>query len=346
MKVLISTENAQHGHYWERLGLARAISTTYGCQLWNLDSISVFDMFDSYQPDIFITQSYNLNESVLNVLKERPEIRVYLKLGDWSDTNNYDLTKYQILTAKEKDIEMVKRLVDICKYPVLGGCHYVQKRLEKTHTNWKKLGIKLQSSLLGADVFAYCNPVVKREFECDFGCVSGFWQYKNIELQKYIFPLLNPKHNYKSRFFGSGDWPCESYCGPISQEEEKNFLHSCKIVLNVHEPQKVYFAETNERGHKSLAAKTLVISDYAEDEATELYPDGEIIFTKSPEEFKEKIDYYLANPDERLKVIEKGYNKVINNYTYFHTINSILSGFSLENKVLDSYEKVKKELKL
>lgn len=346
MKVLISTENSQTAHHWERLALARAFSVSEQCVLWNLDSISAFDIFDQYSPDVLITQSYNLNESILSLIKERPEIRVYLKLGDWSDTNNYDLTKYQILVATQKDIEIVKRLVDICKYPVLGGCHYIQKRLEQTHSNWKRLGIKLQSSPLGADVFSYCNPIFRPEYEADFGCCSGFWKYKGDEITKYIFPLLNPNYNYKTRFFGNGDWPCESYCGFLQPEEEKNFLHSLKIVTNVHEPHKIYGAENNERVHKSLAAKTLVVSDYAEDEATEIYNNGEVIYTKSPEEFKEKIDYYLENPEERLKIIEKGYNRVLNDYTYFHTAQKILDGFGIPHKILESYDKVKKELSL
>ena len=50
---------------------------------------------------------------------------------------------------------------------------------------------------------------------------------------------------------------------------------------------------------------------------------GDIIFTKTPEEFEKVVEYFVNHPDERLPYIDRGHNCVLNNHTYFHRVAKI-----------------------
>jgi spore maturation protein CgeB len=46
--------------------------------------------------------------------------------------------------------------------------------------------------------------------------------------------------------------------------------------------------------------------------------DSEIVTYRNIQELDEKIDYYLKNETERIKVETAGYQKSVNKHTYFH----------------------------
>lgn len=67
-----------------------------------------------------------------------------------------------------------------------------------------------------------------------------------------------------------------------------------------------------------------VLSNYQE-EMTELFEeDKEIVLFRTPEEMIEKIDYYLAHEQERIRIGYNGYQKVKKCYTYEHQVQKIL----------------------
>lgn len=68
-----------------------------------------------------------------------------------------------------------------------------------------------------------------------------------------------------------------------------------------------------------------VLSNYQE-EMTELFEeDKEIVLFRTPEEMIEKIDYYLAHEQERIRIGYNAYQKIKNCYTYEHQVTKILS---------------------
>ncbi|MEA3355202.1 MAG: glycosyltransferase, partial [Patescibacteria group bacterium] len=46
--------------------------------------------------------------------------------------------------------------------------------------------------------------------------------------------------------------------------------------------------------------------------------DKEIIVFKSPEDLKNKLEFYLSHPKKRKKIIQAGYKKTINYHTFEH----------------------------
>jgi len=53
--------------------------------------------------------------------------------------------------------------------------------------------------------------------------------------------------------------------------------------------------------------------------------DKEIVMYSSIEECIDKIKYYLKYSEERNKIAQRGYEKVINNYTFHHSLRKLLS---------------------
>lgn len=68
-----------------------------------------------------------------------------------------------------------------------------------------------------------------------------------------------------------------------------------------------------------------VLSNWQE-EMTELFEeDKEIVLFKTPEEMLDKIDYYLAHEEERIRIGINGYQKVKNCYSYEHQLNKLIT---------------------
>ena len=68
-----------------------------------------------------------------------------------------------------------------------------------------------------------------------------------------------------------------------------------------------------------------VLSNWQEGIA-ELFEEGkEIVTFKTPEEMLEKVDYYLAHEEERVRIGINGYQKVKNCYTFEHQLSKIIS---------------------
>jgi spore maturation protein CgeB len=75
-------------------------------------------------------------------------------------------------------------------------------------------------------------------------------------------------------------------------------------------------------------------------EAYKMFGDG-IVIAESPEDFKDKIDFYLQNTADRIEVAEKGNKFVTDNHTSIHRIAEILDYFELDKfskQVIGSYK--------
>ncbi|MCM1252802.1 MAG: glycosyltransferase [Clostridium sp.] len=67
------------------------------------------------------------------------------------------------------------------------------------------------------------------------------------------------------------------------------------------------------------------LSNWQEELAELFEEDKEIVLFKTPEEMIEKIDYYLAHEEERVKISINGYQKVKNCYSYEQQLNKLIS---------------------
>jgi hypothetical protein len=351
MKIVI-THDGSLAHAFIRGGLLKAFQACgHQALIWDVRTRSVFDVLDELNPDLILSQTYNMSEAWVRALSERPQTKLVLRASDCGNiSDNIDLKKYPVLVASEQEKKLILRLREQTGKPDFIHNHYCDWRLKDTHTWWIKEGFEVRSLCSGADVFDFTNAEFMEELKSDICFVGGRWGYKAQTLDKWILPLCSPHHKYNIKIFGNQAWGIPQYLGRTHQPFTRNALFSSTICPNISEPHSQDFGyDIIERPFKLLSNRCLCISDYVEDLAKTI-PDG-IVFCKTPEEFKEKIDYFLnpENINERSGYISRGYDTVINNHTYFHRIKSIFSWFNdigEMTKVDFCYSSIKNQLKL
>ena len=103
---------------------------------------------------------------------------------------------------------------------------------------------------------------------------------------------------------------------------------NCKILLNDHWEDMIKYDFISNRIFDALACKTFVISDNVDSIST-LFDNAVITYTDS-EDLNDKINYYLANENQRIALTNKGYDIVIKHHTFDNRVQEILS--TIENK--------------
>ena len=188
----------------------------------------------------------------------------------------------------------------------------------------------------------YSGAEVDPKLECDIGFVGGYWPHKGLIIDRYLFPLLNPVGKYRVKIFGNQPWKVNQYCGLIGDNEVKNLFASAKICPNLSEPHAhEYGIDVNERIFKILYSGGFCISDNVE--SYKMFGDG-VVLADSPEDFREKIDYYLARPDKRKEISFRGRDYVKKNHTGLHRCAKILSEFGftdLSKQIIEAAGNIK-----
>ncbi len=334
MKVLISNDGT-HAHYYQRMAWANAFQAC-GIQtaFWDCKNVPAFDVFDNFEPDMFLGQSYNLTEDVIKCIYERPHLKVGLRAGDWGDHELFvDKNKFNILYCSPQEVRTLEKLKEETGKPDFVHIHYNENAIKETHNKFEEIGIKTVSLMMCADMMTYEDSRYDEELSCDIGFVGGFWPYKGQIISKYLFPLLDPIGKYRVKIFGNQPWQVNQYCGVISDSRVKDLFVSSKICPNLSEPHAQEFGfDINERIFKVLCAGGFCISDNVE--GYKMFDDG-IVIADSPKDFQDKVDYYLKNEDKRIDISKRGQKFVIENHTGFHRVAQILNEFGHDEVSMD-----------
>jgi len=117
-------------------------------------------------------------------------------------------------------------------------------------------------------------------------------------------------------------WNSNLCHGKISVEDEATLYSSAKICLNAHLTEHLNYGSFNFRIFNILACKGFIISD------SSIFLNHEfsnsIVFTEGFYDLREKISFYLNNPDETLPFRENGYMHVLKYHTFKHRTTSII----------------------
>lgn len=338
MRILIANDGT-HAHFFERMAWANAFNASgLECVVYNCKTLKNFDVFDKFNPDIFIGQLYNVDDSLIKCLEERPHIKFALRAGEYRN----EKMPNGILETSERDIAMLERLLIRVGSPSFIYTHYLQKDIEQTHCLFKdRYGIKLLGLPMSGDVITYGRAVKRDYLKCDIGFVGGYWGYKGLVIDQYLTPLLTD-FSLHTKIFGNQLWPhVNQYCGIISDEEVRDLFVSAKICPNLSEPHAhTYGIDLNERAFKVLAAGGFCIMDNVEAAKT-VFKDG-VVFADNPKDFEEKIRFYLKeeNSEKRSEIASRGRQIVLESHTNFHRASLILESFgNIDNsrKVLNAY---------
>jgi len=331
MKILISNDGYS-AFFYIRTGLARAFSACgHQVSFWNIHDKPVFDAFDEFEPDLFLGQTYNTTDQVCRAITERPHLKVIMKGADWGYLiDETDLDKYGLLAVQQQETERILKLQQETGKPDFLHIHYHADWMYGTHGHWMDRGMPVYSILTGADIFDYTGGQHMPVFECDMAFVGGYWPYKAQVINPYLLRLCYDT-DYRIKLYGNAHWPVPQYCGMIDTQYVKHATASATICPCLYEPHAGDLGfDMAERPFKLLSNKCFIISNYVES-MHRLLPDS-IVTAKSPEEFQDKVDYYLANPDERLPFIQRGYDEVMAKHTYFHRIQQIFKLLKMEDE--------------
>jgi hypothetical protein len=333
LKILIEN-NDTNAHYYINKGLGNAFSYVgHEVYLWNTWENCAFDVFNSFEPHIFIGNVHTLKKDIHKCIERRPHLKVIMKGPDFGPLSEQVAKEYPILYMNEQYYSSLEELKRKTGKPDYVFVHYPEEYLEQTHSYYDKLGIKYMSLLNAADVIDYSNGKFDERLSCDISLISGYWKFKAQTLDRYLIPLCKD-YSYNIKVFGNSNWPIPQYCGFLPNEKVKDFFVSTKINLNLSEPHsQKYGYDITEKFAKLGASGSFFISDYVEG-LNKLIPD--IPMAKTPEKFKELIDYYLNKPNERKEIALSVQKQVLKNHTYFHRAKDILNRLGFQDSNLEN----------
>tara|TARA_Y100001937_G_scaffold32893_2_gene46917 strand:- start:24670 stop:25650 length:981 start_codon:yes stop_codon:yes gene_type:complete len=326
MKILFRHETNASNYIYT--GLSNALAAKgHDCVFWNQESVPAFDMFDSFEPEIFIGQGYNLDRATIKCLKSRPDIKVLLKVGCWGQVcSDVDIEKYPILNATDEEIRNVESIDS--KNLVLFNYVHPNKK-DYLMGSWENSVSKTIGLLPAADPSVYFPDIADESLKCDLSFVGGYWPYKGQNLDKYIIPLCYPIGKYNVKIFGNQAWPVSQYMGVIDDKTVRKLFSSSLICPNVSEPHaNVFGFEVNERVFKLASSKAFFISDPISSLTEDIFTKGEAVVATDPDNFHCLVKEFINNPEQREKHAAACYQTVMKEHTYAHRAQQIMESFS------------------
>jgi spore maturation protein CgeB len=176
-----------------------------------------------------------------------------------------------------------------------------------------------------------CNPRVHRRVElseadrrrygCDLCTASNMYYYRARMLEIFNdYDLKLWGRNYpgwlvsplRARFPGVY----------VAEHEKAKAFNAAKIVLNT-----MHYAEiegVNQRVFDATGCGAFLITDWNPALPELFEPEREVVTFRTRQELKEKVDYYLAHPEERQQIAGRGYARTHRDHTIQNRVSRIL----------------------
>jgi len=300
-------------------------------------------LLERVQPDIFITQTHfyyqkNLDFKILQKHRDKG-MKVFVKINFW----NTPVLGNRINEAKS--LKDDKKTVQLIRDGIYGDVFfYVTEQGDKRMDGFTKTtGYEYYTIPLAVDTITLKNAEKQDKFIADISFVGTYLAQKRDFFDEYVFPL---KKNYDLKLYGQ-DWTqldrvlgfiqkvgqyfnisqLKSIRKPQLQLEDEGSIYASSIVsINVHEDyQREFGGDCNERTFKIPFCNGFEISDNIECIHKYFKVGEEIVVAENRQDWFDKINYYIQNPDKRLEIIKKGKVRVKKDHTYHNRANQIIS---------------------
>lgn len=290
------------------------------------DSLS--NMLEQIHPDIFISSlhRYALKFLDLDLLK------LYRKDHGLIYFNSIPTWKMLSRQPGCSDLEHDTELVSLIKRGLAGDAffYWIEQDSPYMEGFTKSTGYPYHTILLAADTERYYfDPDPK--YAHDISYVGHYLKEKRTFFKKYLFPL---KKTYNVGIYGS-DWALPDRLLGYAQKgaqyfkipwlksirkvpllSDRKVYSSSTINLNIHgDFQSLNGSDINERTFKILACDGFEICDNV-GPVRKYFTEQELVVAKDSNEWFEKIDYFIKNPEKRLPYIEAGRKRVLTSHTY------------------------------
>jgi spore maturation protein CgeB len=307
----------------------------FQCIVWHPNSGKpAFDIFDEFEPEVVMCGTWEIDRAVLKNLMKRPHIKVILWGSNWGRMDRYIQKIDPVLMTSEEEKERIRLLKENNNIDKVFS-YYHQVWAGMTHNYWQEIGLTPVGLPLAADLITYKPADVLPGLKCDLSFIGGYWPYKAINLDRFLLPLCYPEEKLKVKIFGWGNWPVVQHLGELDEPVVGNLFASSTVNANVFEPlAQKYGFDVNERCYKILASGGFCVSEYCDSAANDIFTGNEVVFTKTPQEFKEQVKFFVAHPDERLPYIERGLSAVRKTHNYFLRLRELMLKVGLNNEKL------------
>ncbi len=305
----------------------------------NDDQEKIFKEFD---PDILMTSigGYILKYLDLALVKKQKKkgMKVLVNTPQWRSP----MAKNRI--NEVTDFGQNEAYINLIKSGDFGDIYYnVCEQGDPRMDGFEKTtGYPYHTVLLAVDKLIP-EPEANEEYTCDVSFIGTYLPGKREYIQKHLLPLKN-KYNVKiygrdwtslDRFLNFSMKVGQYYNIPYLRSfkkfkptlEGERLLHkSSTIALNIHEDyQKIPPGDLNERTFKIPASGGFEIIDNVPS-IHKYFTDGvDMTIAQNTDDFFEKVEYYIKNPEKRLPIIEAGKKKVLQEHTYHNRVEQLLS---------------------
>jgi len=123
----------------------------------------------------------------------------------------------------------------------------------------------------------------------------------------------------------------------LAELEKSKAFNAAKIVLNT-----MFLGEiegVNCRLFEAAGCGAFQIADWKPGFPELFEPEREVVTFRSREELREKVDYYLAHPEERRAIADRAYARSHREHTYEHRLRKMFEMLELQKSQGTSYER-------
>jgi spore maturation protein CgeB len=112
----------------------------------------------------------------------------------------------------------------------------------------------------------------------------------------------------------------------LKPEEWKKIFSSSKISIAIHfQDGETLCHQASPRVYEALACRSFLLVDDQKDVKALFQDRKHLVIFKETEDLRQKITYYLDQPDERKKIANQGYEEIVHKHTYLHRIQEMFS---------------------
>jgi len=299
------------------------------------------EFLDNHMPNIFITSTHLYCQKFLNfsILKKHRNrgMKVFVNTSFWnSPIHKSRINEGKSLKDDIKTINLIKsgEYGDLF-YNVVEQEDYRMKGFEDA------TGYKCHTIPLAVDSITLGKAEKNENFTADISFIGTYLTQKRVFFDEYVFPLKN-KYNFKlygqdwaklDRVLGFTQKVGQYFNVPVLKsirkpklklEDEGSIYASSTISINVHEDyQREFGGDCNERTFKIPFCNGFEITDDVACIRKYFKVGEEIIVAENKQDWFDKIDYYIKNPDKRIEIIKKGRARVVRDHTYHNRVNQM-----------------------
>jgi spore maturation protein CgeB len=305
-------------HRW-RLGYAGSILADYLAKALpafeRSRQRSLLRTVQAFQPDLVLITHASLHPEIIGQLRKTS----VAKVAAWFPDHLANLGR-QYLLASDLDAFFFKDpyMVDTFRAKLGLNAFYLP---EACNPQWHR-----RVELSDAD---------RRKYGCDLTTASNMYYYRAGLLEMFA--------DYDTKIWGAGYpfWlrsPLRDFYPAVyvAELEKSKAFNAAKIVLNT-----MHFAEiegVNCRLFEAAGCGAFQIAEWKPGLAELFEPENEVVTFRSREELRDKVDYYLAHPEERRAISGRAYARAHREHTYEIRLRRMFETLGLATEDASSVE--------